>query len=103
MRIQRFALAVCLAVLLSFSGGCRSKGSEYVGKWIAKDARDSSRLIEISQNGEGFIMLAGGDTKMPMKYDANSHSLKAGFVSFSYVKASDTILASDGTELKRVK
>jgi hypothetical protein len=102
MRLRKIVSALCLTVLLSLVVACKSAGSEYLGKWIIKGTTDTSKAIDIQKNGSSFI-LAGPDSKLPAELDKDSNSLKAGFMTLSYVKASDSILVSDGSELQRVK
>jgi hypothetical protein len=63
----------------------------------------ASKTIEIVQNGDSFLVVHGED-KLPLIHDEKSGTMKMGpFQSISYLKTSDTLLLSDGSELQRAK
>ena len=102
MRMRKLLSLTCLAALLTLAVACKGKGSDFVGKWVAKGSDGSDVTVEIARNGESFIM-STSEGKAPIEFDKDNQTLRSGFITFSYVKTSDTLLMSTGTEFKRAK
>jgi len=91
--------------------GCIGNGSgdEYIGKWI--NPNDAKRTLEISRNGENFLIKEGspsGSSSVAavLKEGLLEFSNGFGSVKLSYVKQNGTLLVPTlfkATEYQKVK
>ena len=94
-----------LLLLSLFVGGCSHAGSQFVGKWVnAKNANDT---MEITRNGEQFLILAGRD-KVGASFKDGSLQVQSmmGTMTLTYIKSSDTLVGPGffgQSEYKRAK
>jgi hypothetical protein len=108
MNVRKFLSVACLLSILLVSA-CKSKGSEFIGKWVVNDPQPDSKPLEIARNGESYLVTAADGTKLPAELDKDSGVLKAanGIMTLTYVKNSDTLLAAGlfgmTQEFKRAK
>lgn len=101
--IFRF-ISLCLfsAVILS---GCRSTGSEFLGKWVNKANPNDS--FQVVRNGEEFLIVSQGG-KVGATYTDGALEVKGMLLSanLTYVKQTDTLLGPGffgNVEYKRLK
>jgi hypothetical protein len=81
--------AMLLAALVV---GCSKPGSDFVGKWV--NTQDASEVLDISRNGDGFLIGANGQNLgATYKDGALQMDGMMGAVSLTYVKSTDTLLA----------
>lgn len=105
----------CFAVT-SILAACGQQGTEYIGKWEAKDLKNRSAVIE--RNGESFVvkitepsMYARNQLEtqpIPAVYRDGMLEISGGFGTskISYVKDTDTLLmptVGGSMEYRRVK
>jgi hypothetical protein len=105
MNIRKFLSVACLLSILLVSA-CKSKGSEFTGKWVVNDPQSESKTVEIARNRDSYLVTTGDGTKLPAELDKDSGVLKAvgSILPLTYLKKSDTLLAAFGglsTEYKR--
>lgn len=107
--MKKIAVLIVAVVL----GACGSKGSEYVGKW---HEAGKPRLLVIERNGDGFLVHGENSAKpgIPegppqagiLKDDAIVIHGQIGSPTFTYVKASDSVVLSTfvgSVQLQRAK
>jgi hypothetical protein len=101
--IFRF-ISLCLfsTVILS---GCRSTGSEFLGKWVNKANPNDS--FQVVRNGEEFLIVSQGG-KVGATYTDGALEVKGMLLSanLTYVKQTDTLLGPGffgNVEYKRLK
>jgi hypothetical protein len=101
--IFRF-ISLCLfsAVILS---GCRSTGSEFLGKWVNKANPNDS--FQVVHNGDEFLIVSQGG-KVGATYKDGALEVKGMLLSanLTYVKQTDTLLGPGffgNVEYKRLK
>jgi hypothetical protein len=101
--IFRF-ISLCLfsAVILS---GCRSTGSEFLGKWVNKANPNDS--FQVVRNGDEFLIVGQGG-KLGATYNDGALEVKGMLLSanLTYVKQTDTLLGPGllgNVEYKRLK
>jgi hypothetical protein len=101
--IFRFiAITLFSAVFLS---GCRSTGSEFLGKWVNKANPNDS--FQVVRNGDEFLIVSPSG-KVGAIYKDGTLEVKGAFLSadLTYVKQSDTLLGPGffgSVEYKRLK
>lgn len=107
---------VCVAALALLSA-CSESGSEYIGKWV--NSESSSTTMEISRNGENFLIKETTPVMWGKKGETNTSTgpavMKDGMLhvqgalgtpTISHIKQNDTlaVTALFGTrEYKRAK
>ena len=80
-----------LLLVAVIAARCSRPGSEYVGKWVnTREARDT---MEITRNGDGFLIAAGGN-KMGATLKDGSLEVSGVLASIriTYVKKTDTLI-----------
>lgn len=87
---RRFIVALLLACLIILSGCQKSEpGSEFVGKWV--NVKNGNRM-EITRNGEQFLISAGGGTADATFKDGRLEIVHPyGTTVINYLKDSDRL------------
>jgi hypothetical protein len=82
------SISLISVVLLS---GCRSTGSEFVGKWV--NIQNPNDCFQVSRNGDEFLIVTR-DSKVGAVYKDGTLEVKGAILSASltYVKQTDTVL-----------
>ena len=97
-------LSLCLLCAM-FLSGCRSTGSEFLGKWVNKANPNDS--FQVVRNGDEFLIV-GPSGKIGAIYKDGALEVKGPLMSadLTYVKQTDTLLGPGffgNVEYKRMK
>jgi len=97
-----FSLTLFTVILLS---GCRSTGSEFLGKWV--NSKNPSDNFQIIRNGDEYLVVGQGG-KAGAIYKDGTLEIKGAILSadLTYVKQSDTLIGpgfNGEVEYKRQK
>ena len=103
-RIVRKTIPPLLLLTILFVG-CSHPGSVFLGKWV--NTTNPSDTMEITRNGEQFLILAGHD-KVGATFKDGSLQVQSmmGTMTLTYIKSSDTLVGPGffgQSEYKRVK
>jgi hypothetical protein len=96
------AISLFCIVLLN---GCRSAGSQFVGKWVNK--ANSNDTFQVVRNGDEFLIISQGG-KTGAIYKDGALEVKGLLMSadLTYVKQTDTLLGPgffDNVEYRRLQ
>lgn len=106
MRIVRNAIYSAL-LLSTLVLGCTKAGDEFLGKWT--NTRDTTDTIQVDRNGSEYLITGpDGSTKIgaTLKDETLTMAQPMSGVTFTYVKASDSLLSQGmmgQVEYKRAK
>lgn len=73
----------------SISLPMRSPGAEYLGKW--DNTQDSTVKMEITRNGDQFLIALAGEAATPAIYKDGSLVILGSNATVTHVKATDTV------------
>lgn len=105
--LRRCAYLYCTVLVLAIvsAAACSGPGSEFLGKWV--DTKNADIKMEITRNGEQFLIIAGGEKVGAIYKDGGLEVSGAmGSVRITHVRDSDTLIVpglSRPREYKRDK
>ena len=91
MRFANFRFLSIVLLSAAFVSGCRSTGSEFLGKWTNK--ANPSDVFEVVRNGDEFLIVGQGK-KIGALYKDGTLEVRGELlpVNLTYVKQTDTLL-----------
>lgn len=91
MRFANFRFLSIVLLSAAFVSGCRSTGSEFLGKWTNK--ANPSDVFEVVRNGDEFLIVGQGK-KVGAVYKDGTLEVRGELlpVNLTYVRQTDTLL-----------